>query len=381
MQRSFPRTPFKKFILISGLPISLAGNRQARAYIEVFGEGPGDKPFFQKGYPQITSLKAHWYELIMNPYRQYLECLDSQRDLMCDLLSRWSAINSFSRNAEGLDRMLEELEAGFRVLEGTMETVEVYPQKCVESSNESVSAWPGKALRIRKRPGKSPSVFLCCHMDTVFPTDHPLQQPMRESDRILRGPGLADAKGGLLVMLKALETFEQTPWANNMGWEVLINPDEEVGSLGSAPLLAEAAARNDLGLVFEPSFSDGNLVGARKGSGNFTVEVTGRAAHAGREPHLGRNAINALAEFILELNSLLASHAGYLHQCRIHRGRRAGECRTGPGPVQIQRSCNDATRARVLPGASGSHEREDRKQRRYFGVCHWVFHATSKTAR
>jgi glutamate carboxypeptidase len=240
----------------------------------------------------------------MEQYNQHLDHLDSQRELVCDVLSRWSGINSFSNNSVGIDRMVQALEADFSALQGIMEIVEVQPQNSVGSSSEPLPLRPVKALRVRKRQATLPSVFLCGHMDTVFPPDHPFQHPVRESDLVLRGPGVTDAKGGLLVMLKALEAFERSPWADKLGWEVLVNSDEEVGSPGSAGLLAEAAARNDLGLVFEPSFSDGNLVAARKGSGNFTVMITGRAAHAGREPHLGRNAINAMAEFVVELNSL-----------------------------------------------------------------------------
>ena len=95
------------------------------------------------------------------------------------------------------------------------------------------------------------------------------------------------------------DALGQRKWAGKFS----INPDEEIGSPGSAPLLLQAARRNHLGLVFEPSFPDGDLVGARKGSGNFTAFVRGRAAHAGREPQLGRNAIDALARFIVGLTS------------------------------------------------------------------------------
>ena len=121
-----------------------------------------------------------------------------------------------------------------------------------------------------------------------------------------------------MVMLVALQAFERSPWAEKVGWEVLINPDEETGSLGSAPLLIQAAERNHLGLVFEPSFPDGNLMGARKGSGNFTVIAKGKAAHAGRNPQLGRNAIDALARFIVGLESLgdaggaITTNVGYI---------------------------------------------------------------------
>src|SRR3546814_15207894 len=86
------------------------------------------------------------------------------------------------------------------------------------------------------------------------------------------------------MMWLALAALERSPWRERIGWEVLLNPDEEIGSCGSAPLLAEAAQRNRFGLVFEPSFADGNLAGARKGSGNFDILIHGRAAHAGRNP-------------------------------------------------------------------------------------------------
>src|SRR5206468_1937187 len=87
-------------------------------------------------------------------------------------------------------------------------------------------------------------------------------------------------------------------------WEIIINSDEEIGSPGSAALLEEAAGRNHLGMLFEPALLDGALVAARKGSGNFTVQVTGHSAHAGRDPHAGANAIHALAEFITAIAAL-----------------------------------------------------------------------------
>jgi glutamate carboxypeptidase len=120
----------------------------------------------------------------------------------------------------------------------------------------------------------------------------------------LRGPGVADAKSGIVVMLIALEALERSDVADLIGWEVLINPDEELGSPGSTPLLIQCAKRNHLGFVFEPTLADGSLAGQRKGSGNFTVVVHGRSAHAGREFHLGINAITATADIITQLDAL-----------------------------------------------------------------------------
>jgi glutamate carboxypeptidase len=92
---------------------------------------------------------------------------------------------------------------------------------------------------------------------------------------------------------------------------VLLNADEEIGSPGSAGVLTEAAGRHQIGLVFEPAFADGALVGERKGSGNFTAVVRGRAAHAGRDFHHGRNAVHAAASLILALDEMNSpSHPG-----------------------------------------------------------------------
>jgi glutamate carboxypeptidase len=104
--------------------------------------------------------------------------------------------------------------------------------------------------------------------------------------------------------MKALECLETSPLSGQLGWEVLINPDEEIGSTSSKELFAEAAKRHFLGLVYEPAFSDGSLVSSRKGSSNYTLVSKGRSAHAGRDFHLGRNAITALARCVAYIDSL-----------------------------------------------------------------------------
>src|SRR5204863_2063795 len=81
--------------------------------------------------------------------------------------------------------------------------------------------------------------------------------------------------------------------------------DEEIGSPGSIELLNRAAKDNRLGLLFEPAMGDeGALVGERKGFGNFTVIVRGRAAHAGRDFAQGRNAVIAAAKMMHKLHAL-----------------------------------------------------------------------------
>lgn len=140
-------------------------------------------------------------------------------------------------------------------------------------------------------------------MDTVYPPTHPFQKAERLAGR-LNGPGALDMKGGLLILLTLLHAIERSSFAPRIGWEVLINPDEEIGSVGSRNLLAECASRNHLGLIFEPAFPDGQIVSSRKGSATFTIVARGRAAHAGRDFASGRNALTALAKFILKAEAL-----------------------------------------------------------------------------
>ncbi len=255
-------------------------------------------------------------------YLPYLSRIREQEREMIQLTFDWSAINSGSYHTEGLARMIEALDERFHWLGGQSERLDLPPMASVNARGEIEEIALGQALRIRKRPEAKLQIFLGGHMDTVFGRDHPFQMPRYlnadgnplgnewgENMR-LNGPGAADLKGGLVVMLKALEVLEASPWAERVGWEILINPDEEIGSIGSAPLLAEAAKRCHLGLVYEPSLPDGTLVSSRKGSGNFTLVARGRAAHAGREHHLGRNAIAGLAAATLAIGALNGQREG-----------------------------------------------------------------------
>ncbi|MFZ2980973.1 MAG: hydrolase, partial [Sphingobium sp.] len=121
---------------------------------------------------------------------------------------------------------------------------------------------------------------------------------------VLNGPGVADMKSGIAIMLAALTALERSPTAASIGYEVIINSDEEVGSPASAALIARAARGKVAALTYEPSaLPDGTLAGARAGSGNFSIIVFGRSAHAGRNPEDGRNALIAAADIALRLKA------------------------------------------------------------------------------
>jgi glutamate carboxypeptidase len=152
-------------------------------------------------------------------------------------------------------------------------------------------------------------VALTGHYDTVFPASHACQKIWRDGDN-MRGPGVADMKGGLSLMLAALEAFEAASGDKRIGYTLLMSPDEEIGSPASAPLLAELGARAQVGLTYEPALADGSVVSSRKGSGNFSLAFRGRAAHVGRAFADGRSAIIAASEAALALHKLNGARDG-----------------------------------------------------------------------
>lgn len=199
--------------------------------------------------------------------------------------------------------MCDALCAAFAALPGVLELLPLAPTERIGADGVARTIEHGVAIRVRVRPEAPVCIALTGHYDTVFPAAHAFQHPWREGTR-LRGPGVADMKGGLSVMLAALEAFEATPGANGVGYEILLSPDEEIGSPATASLLADLGARAALGMTYEPAMADGALAGERKGSANYSLVLKGRAAHVGRAFADGRSAVIAAAEAALSLDKL-----------------------------------------------------------------------------
>jgi glutamate carboxypeptidase len=234
-----------------------------------------------------------------------LDFIDSHARPWIDRLIAWSAINSGTHNLDGLSRMAHALREACAPLGAMHETIDLPPAESIDAQGNVVRTPLGKGLRFIKRPDAPRQVFVCIHYDTVYPPTSPFQSSHWLDDHHLTGPGVLDAKGGIAVMLSALEMFEeQCPQRDQLGWEIYLNPDEEIGSPGSAGFLREVAQRHSVALLFEPALADGSMVSSRKGSGNFTAIVRGKAAHAGRDFHAGRSATVALAELIVRVDAL-----------------------------------------------------------------------------
>lgn len=227
------------------------------------------------------------------------------RAAMLAQVQAWSAVNTGTANLAGLAQQAAMLAEAFAVLPGTVELVDPAPVTAIAADGSAFEKPHGQHLVVRVRPQANRRILLTGHMDTVFPADHPFQRQTWLDGETLNGPGVADMKGGIAVMLHALLAFEASGHAAALGYDVLINSDEETGSLASAALIAELAQGKLAALTYEPAaLPDGTLAHERGGTGNYSITFTGKSAHAGRNPHDGRNAIVAAADLILRLKAL-----------------------------------------------------------------------------
>lgn len=220
---------------------------------------------------------------------------------MLDQVTAWAAVNSGSRNLAGLENVAGLLAEAFSALPGAIELEDAAPVEAMGADGSLCAVAHGRNLHLIARPEAPVQLLFTGHMDTVFGADHDFQKLSWREKGVLGGPGVADMKSGIAVMLAALRAVESVG-VPQLGYEVVINSDEEVGSPGSAALIAKAAGGKRAALTYEPSaLPDGTLAGARPGSGNFSIFVEGRSAHAGRNPEEGRNAVLAAAELALRL--------------------------------------------------------------------------------
>jgi glutamate carboxypeptidase len=230
--------------------------------------------------------------------------------MLSDVL-QWSSRNTGSWNVEGLASFAPELAAAFEPSGAQARLELLSPIEHVTAQGQKVQIQTGPAVCVSIRPGAERQVAFTGHYDTVFPKESAFQRPVELKPGVWNGPGTADMKGGLRVMIAAIAAYERfAPPENRLGLNVVITPDEEIGNPVSAPLLAALGARAHVGMTYEPALESGGFAAARKGSGNFAVIFKGRSAHAGRAHAEGRSAIRAAAAFVVGLEAGNAQFEG-----------------------------------------------------------------------
>ena len=172
-------------------------------------------------------------------------------------------------------------------------------------------------LVVGRLEGEGPRLLLIGHMDTVFDPGTAAERPYRSDGQRAFGPGVTDMKGGLLAGLHAIAALHEAGVRPSVTF--VANPDEEIGSPFSTPVIRQLAARHDAVLVLECARANGDVVSARKGIADYHVTIGGRAAHAGVEPEKGRSAILEAAHLVLALHELngrwptVTVNAGVIH--------------------------------------------------------------------
>ena len=236
---------------------------------------------------------------------QLARALEARSGEMLETLRLWVATNSGSFNRDGLERFAEELVPALSHLGFT---VELEPGQRLRLPGRQAKTGP---LVLARRPAPAgvegaPRFLLVGHYDTVFERASPFQELRNDPNDPARaiGPGVADMKGGLVVMLFALRALAESGDLDRASWTVIFNADEEVGSLVSRERIEAEARRSDYGFVFEAARPDGAMVSSRRGVGQFRLEVSGVAAHAGQAHAKGRSAIRELAEKVIRVEAL-----------------------------------------------------------------------------
>lgn len=243
--------------------------------------------------------------------RAGIDWLRTQGDAMLADTLAWSAHNTGSWNAEGLNSFAPILAEALSATGGVAQRQQLASIEHVTADGETRLVPTGPAICMSLRADADRQIAFTGHYDTVFPKSSPFQQAIERAPGLWNGPGTADMKGGLRVMMAAISAYERfSPPQGRLGLNVVITPDEEIGNPVSSPLLASLGARAHAGMTFEPALETGGFAAARKGSGNFVVVFKGRAAHAGRAHGDGRSAIRAAAGFVVALESGNDQHPG-----------------------------------------------------------------------
>lgn len=242
--------------------------------------------------------------------RAMRDTLHEARAEMVRRLERMVAIPTGFGHTEGLDALRDLIRARLAALGASIELVPADPRPTWVDHAPGLDARAPTLIARRTQGCGGPRLMLCAHIDTVHDPRGPFQTLQPRGDGALVGPGCVDMKGGVEVMLSALEALEHA--GVRVAWTVVLVSDEESGSFGSAEAIVREAAKHDRAFVVEPATPKGDLVVQRPGSGQFMIEAVGRAAHAGRDFASGVSAVQALASAVVAAGALADAGRGHI---------------------------------------------------------------------
>ncbi len=203
-----------------------------------------------------------------------------------ELLSKLIHINTGTGNYEGAQEVRNLLTVEFEKLGFHCVTHDVGEgHRILECSLEN----------------SKPDLVLSGHLDTVFPKTSEFQTLTEKDDKLI-GPGIVDMKSGVVLLLQALTELDDPALLPRI--RVLLNDDEEIGSVHSQKQLQELSRGVPYGLVFEPGFPDSAVMTSQSGVYVLRIEIQGKAAHAGLEPELGLNSCAEAAHAITQIYDL-----------------------------------------------------------------------------
>lgn len=225
-----------------------------------------------------------------------------EKPALIETLRELVAIESGSRDIEGLDRIAGVIAERLKALGGAVEVIE--PGADAERLADTPEKI-GKMVQARFTGSGARRILLIAHMDTVYPRGMAARQPFRVEGARAYGLGIADDRHGIAVILHALAILKATGFRDFGVVTVLINGDEEIGSPGSRGRITRLGAEHDAVLSFEGGgFNADQVRLATSGIGAAILTVRGRASHAGAAPERGVNALHELAHQIMQARDL-----------------------------------------------------------------------------
>ncbi len=243
------------------------------------------------------------------PVAQFLA---GQEQAMFGLLEELVCIQSYSHNKQGVDTVGQAIAASLAGL----------PLTCTRHRQEQYGdhlVFTTPAAEQKETGKQQKKILVIGHMDTVFPPESGFNNYWDEGDRV-RGPGVIDMKGGLVVTIFAIKALHAAGLLADLPLVLLFNSDEEIGSPSSTLLIKELAPACCCGLVTECGGMNGEVVVGRRGKRGYHLQVHGQAGHAAFAGRDKASAIVGLAHMVLAMEALNNAEAGTVVNVGTVRG-------------------------------------------------------------